>query len=141
MAGPVVAQMQATFLDNWLKVTGQVLHGEAHFPFIKPAGGSNAQMFPISPSSGGKSMKLMYQLAIKAENRSIDRLMAYFVPDELRNQTLLNALRRSVRLRVITPFEIMDTDTVRSASRTIWAECWKPMRKFTHTSQPLTTEM
>ena len=81
-------------------------------------------------------MKLMYQLAIKAENRSIDRLMAYFVPDELRNQTLLNALRRSVRLR-----EIMDTDTVRSASRTIWAECWKPMRKFTHTSQPLTTEM
>ena len=25
--GPVVAQMQATFLDNWLKVTGKVLHG------------------------------------------------------------------------------------------------------------------
>jgi Phosphatidylserine/phosphatidylglycerophosphate/cardiolipin synthases and related enzymes len=35
--GPVVAQMQATFLDNWLKVTGKVLHGALYFPPIAPA--------------------------------------------------------------------------------------------------------
>ena len=48
--GPAVAQMQATFLDNWLKVTGKVLHGEAYFPAIAPAGGQKAQMFSSSPS-------------------------------------------------------------------------------------------
>jgi cardiolipin synthase A/B len=30
--GPVVAQMQTAFLDNWIKTTGKVLHGEAYFP-------------------------------------------------------------------------------------------------------------
>ncbi len=30
--GPVVAQMQSVFLDNWIKVTGDVLHGPSVFP-------------------------------------------------------------------------------------------------------------
>jgi phosphatidylserine/phosphatidylglycerophosphate/cardiolipin synthase-like enzyme len=30
--GPVVAQMQAVFMDNWIKVTGEVLHGTDYFP-------------------------------------------------------------------------------------------------------------
>ncbi len=37
--GPAVAQMQSTFLDNWLKVTGRVLHGDAYF---SGAGGGGA---------------------------------------------------------------------------------------------------
>ena len=34
--GPVVAQMQAVFRDNWIKVTGEVLHGDQYFPNISP---------------------------------------------------------------------------------------------------------
>ena len=30
--GPVVAQMQAAFMDNWLKVAPGVLHGDDYFP-------------------------------------------------------------------------------------------------------------
>ena len=30
--GPVVAQMQAAFMENWIEITGEVLHGEAYFP-------------------------------------------------------------------------------------------------------------
>ena len=85
--GPVVAQMQATFLDNWLKVTGKVLHGELYFPPIAPAGAQKAQMFSSSPSSGSESMQLMYHLAITAAERSIDLSVAYFVPDELTQNT------------------------------------------------------
>jgi len=29
--GPVVAQMQAVFIDNWIKATGRVLHGPEYF--------------------------------------------------------------------------------------------------------------
>ena len=118
--GPVAAQMQATFLDNWLKVTGQVLHGENYFPALSPAGNSNAQMFSSSPSSGSESMQLMYHMAITAAERSIDLSMAYFVPDDLSRRILLDALKRGVKLRLITPGKITDTETVRAASRATW---------------------
>ena len=32
--GPVVAQMQAAFLDNWMKTRAVVLHGEEYFPAL-----------------------------------------------------------------------------------------------------------
>ncbi|ART55533.1 cardiolipin synthase B [Acidovorax carolinensis] len=118
--GPVVAQMQATFLDNWLKVTGKVLHGELYFPPIAPAGAQKAQMFSSSPSSGSESMQLMYHLAITAAERSIDLSVAYFVPDELTQKLLMDALARGVRVRFITPGEHTDTDTVKAASRATW---------------------
>ncbi|MCZ8220431.1 MAG: phospholipase D-like domain-containing protein [Acidovorax sp.] len=118
--GPVVAQMQATFLDNWLKVTGKVLHGEAYFPAIAPAGGQKAQMFSSSPSSGSESMQLMYHLVITAAERSIDLSVAYFVPDELTHKLLMDALARGVRLRLVTPGEHTDTETVKAASRATW---------------------
>ena len=118
--GPVVGQMQATFLDNWLKATGRVMHGERYFPPIAPAGTMQAQMFSSSPSSGSESMQLMYHLAITAAERSIDFSVAYFVPDELTRKLLTDALQRGVRLRFITPGEHTDTETVKAASRATW---------------------
>ena len=118
--GPVVAQMQATFLDNWLKVTGKVTHGDDYFPALQPAGGLRAQMFSSSPSSGSESMQLMYHMAISAAARSIDLSAAYFVPDDLTRQLLLDALKRGVRVRLITPGKIIDTQAVRAASRGTW---------------------
>nr|WP_295942989.1 phospholipase D-like domain-containing protein [uncultured Acidovorax sp.] len=120
--GPAVAQMQATFLDNWLKVTGKVLHGEAYFPAIASAGGQKAQMFSSSPSSGSESMQLMYHLAITAAERSIDLSVAYFVPDDLTRKLLMDALARGVRVRLVTPGEHTDTETVKAASRATWGE-------------------
>lgn len=120
MEGPAVAQMQAVFMDNWLKVTGQVMHGEAYFPPLQPVGQSEAQVFSSSPSGGSESMQLMYQLSITAAERSIDLSSAYFVPDELTTKALTDALKRGVKLRIITPGEIIDTETVRAASRGRW---------------------
>ncbi len=120
--GPVVAQMQATFLDNWLKVTGEVLHGEEYFPQLAAVGPHRAQMFSSSPSSGSESMQLMYHLAITAAERTIDLSAAYFVPDELTRKLLQDALARGVRLRLITPGEHTDTETVKAASRGTWGE-------------------
>jgi len=118
--GPAVAQMQAVFMDNWLKVTGEVMHGEAYFPALAPVGKSEAQVFSSSPSGGSESMQLMYHLSITAAERSIDLSSAYFVPDDLTSKALIQALKRGVKIRVITPGEIIDTDTVRAASRGRW---------------------
>ena len=81
--GPVVAQMQSVFIDNWIKVTGDVLHGPGYFAALEPVGKGLAQMFSSSPSGGSESMQLMYLLAITSASRSIDLAAAYFVPDDL----------------------------------------------------------
>ena len=118
--GPVVAQMQAVFMDNWVKVSGDVLHGSRYFPAIEPVGEGRAQMFSSSPSGGSESMHLMYLLSIAAATRTIDLSSAYFVPDELTVRALVAAMQRGVRLRIITPGPIIDSQTVRGASRASW---------------------
>ena len=118
--GPVVAQMQAVFLDNWIKVTGDVLHGPDYFPVLAPAGNSLAQMFSSSPSGGSESMQLMYLLAVTAATRTIDLSAAYFVPDALTARALKEAMARGVKLRIIVPGGHIDSETVRSASRATW---------------------
>jgi cardiolipin synthase len=118
--GPAVAQMQSAFVDNWLKVSGTVLHGDAYFPAIKPMGEHYAQMFMSSEEGGAESMHLMYLLSIAAARKSIDLSMAYFVPDELASQALTAAIRRGVRVRIIVPGHNTDTALVRSAGRATW---------------------
>jgi len=120
--GPVVGQMQAVFLDNWIKVSGEVLHGSDYFPELGDAGGQRAQMFSSSPSGGSESMELMYQLAITSASRTIDLSSAYFVPDELTRRALVAALQRGVKVRIVVPGEHIDSETSRSASRALWEE-------------------
>jgi len=120
--GPVVAQMQAVFMDNWIKMTGEVMHGADYFPPLTARGESSGQMFSSSPEGGSDSMRLMYLLAITAATRSIHLSSAYFVPDELTMRTLVAAAGRGVRVRIVTPGPHMDADTVRSASRAGWGE-------------------
>ncbi len=120
IAGPVVAQMQSVFLDNWIKVTGQVLHGPAHFPPLANKGAMAAQVFSSSPAGGSESMQLMYLFSITAAAKSIDLSAAYFVPDELTHKALVEALQRGVKVRIIVPGSHIDSNTVRSASRATW---------------------
>ena len=118
--GPVVAQMQSVFLDNWMRATGKVLHGDRYFPHHKPAGDAMAQMFSSSPQGGSASMQLMYLLAITAAHKTIDLGNAYFVPDAMATQALVDAARRGVRVRVLTPSTVIDSEVVRQASRAGW---------------------
>jgi cardiolipin synthase A/B len=118
--GPVVSQMQTAFLDNWMKVTGEVSHGEAYFPRLEPAGGADAQMFESSPTGGSESMELMYLLAINAAERSILLEAAYFIPDDLTLQALLDARKRGVDVRLIVPGPYNDAKVTRNASRNTW---------------------
>jgi cardiolipin synthase A/B len=118
--GPVVTQMQATFIDNWTKVSGKVLHGPEYLPDVAPLGDSRAQMFSSSPDGGAESMQLMYLLVIAAATRSIDLANAYFVPDELTSDALVAAMKRGVRVRLVLPGPIIDADVVRRASRSTW---------------------
>ena len=123
--GPVVGQMQAVFMDNWMKATGAVLHGDAYFPPPTVVAHTRAQMFMSSPTSGAESMHLMYLLALTAAKRSIHLSMAYFVPDDLASETLIAALKRGVKVQIILPGPKGDAAIVRRASRARWGELLK----------------
>ena len=118
--GPVVAQAQAVFMDNWIKVTGVVLRGEAYFPALTRVGNVDAQMFSSSPTGGSESMALLYLMAITAAERSIDLSAAYFIPDRLTQPALVAELKRGVLVRIIVPGKYIDADSVRMASRAQW---------------------
>jgi cardiolipin synthase A/B len=123
--GPVVAQFQAAFNDNWIKTSGTVLNGTENFPALEPAGDMDAHMFISSPSGGGESMHLMYLMAIAAAEKTIDLAAAYFIPDELITQALLEARKRGVRIRVLAPGKNTDSDAARHASKADWGPMLK----------------
>jgi cardiolipin synthase len=53
---PAVAEMQTAFLDNWIKATGTVLHGEGYFPQLPEVGHQQPHLFFSSPAGGSASM-------------------------------------------------------------------------------------
>lgn len=122
--GPVVGHMQAVFLDNWTKATGNVLHGPNYFPPLSSenAGEGLAHMVSSSPTNGSDDIELMYLMAITAATRSIQLSSAYFVPDGLTINALVEAAHRGVKIQVVTPGKHIDTHTVREASRACWGD-------------------
>ncbi|MDR5894347.1 phospholipase D-like domain-containing protein [Halomonas mongoliensis] len=118
--GPVVAQLQAAFNDNWIKTTGQVLNGPTYFPALQEEGEEDAHVFVASPSGGSESMHLMYLLAIAAAGSTIDLAASYFVPDRLLIEALIAARGRDVRVRILLPGPYMDAVTVKVASKADW---------------------
>ena len=122
--GPVVAQAQAAFMDNWMKTTGVVFHGTDYFPrseaLAVDGDGGVAQVFSGSPREGSGSMELMYLLAIQSAVRSIHLSSSYFVPDRSAIRELVEATRRGVSVRIILPGGHIDTQAVRRASKHMW---------------------
>jgi cardiolipin synthase len=80
-------------------------------------------------------MQLMYLLVATAATRTIDLASAYFVPDELTSNALVEAMRRGVRFRLIVPGPIIDTDIVRRASRAAWGPLLAAGAESTNTNR------
>ena len=118
--GPVVGQMQAAFLDNWLETGGALLDGEEYFPKLDSVGSQAAQAVHSSPGGGTESLRLMYLLAIASATRSILIANSYFVPNSLAVAMLVDARRRGVEVEIIVPGPINDAQLVRRASRAKW---------------------
>ncbi len=122
--GPVVRQMQAAFMDNWLKTRPEVHQSADYFPPSEEhVGASLAQMFKSSSREGGSSVRIMYLLAIAAAKESIQIESAYFVPDETTIAALVAAKKRGVDVSLILPGPLTDSIIVRHAS----AEQWGPL--------------
>jgi cardiolipin synthase A/B len=132
--GPAVRQMQAVFAHNWMQTTSSLLLGEEYFPKLDKAGESVAHCYMSGPSEGSQNARLGYLFAIAAARKSIDIAHAYFVPDDLAIQMLIEARQRGVRVRVVVP-AFNDSKVGRAAARSRWGELIAAGAEF-HLYQP-----
>jgi len=99
-----------------------VLHGPDYYPPLDVKGDAPAQVFKSSSSEGSEGMRLMYLLAIAAAARHIQLSAAYFVPDDLTVTTIVDALKRGVKVQIIVPGQYIDLEIVQKASRARWGD-------------------
>jgi cardiolipin synthase len=115
--GPVVAQLQSAFAENWIEETGQVLGGEEYFPEPERAGEMDAHGVWISPAGSPSAVKLLHYLVIRAAKKSITIQNPYFLPDPDARKALLDAAKRGVKVRIMIPADTAsDAPMVQHAS-------------------------
>jgi cardiolipin synthase A/B len=118
--GPVVAQLQAAFMDDWFETRGVVLDGPGYYPDLDREGSQLGQVFWSSPRGGNGNLRVMFLLAIAAATKRILIANSYFVPDKTTVEMLAAARRRGVDVEIIVPGKILDAQVVRRASRSRW---------------------
>ncbi|HXJ58453.1 MAG TPA: phospholipase D-like domain-containing protein [Verrucomicrobiae bacterium] len=120
LEGPAVAQMQAAFMDNWIKTTARVLEGDDYFPDLGPGGNDHAQVFKSSPREGTEDVRMMYLLSIASARTNIRLSASYYVPDRLTSREFIEAVQRGVKVEIILPGSRTDSGIVKHASRGRW---------------------
>lgn len=120
VTGPVVAQLQAAFMTNWLKTRGEVLHGADYFPPLQSSGPYLAQA--IRSSARNANLDTMYLLAIASAKKTLRIENAYFLPDELTRTELIAAAKRGVKVEIVVPGKHIDAKLVRAASKRHWPD-------------------
>ena len=121
--GPVVAQLQGSFVSNWIKTRGNVLHGDDYFPPLEDSG--SLQAHAIRSGAHYENLDLLYLLAIASAKRSLRIENAYFLPDDLTRKELVEAAKRGAKVEIIVPGKKIDQKLVRAASRRRWPELLK----------------
>ena len=120
ITGPVVRELQTSFLDNWLKTDPTVLHGDGYFPPLEHTGPCIAQIFRGTPAAGTSDVKLVYLMSLAAARQSVRLATAYFVPDGRSIRAFIDARRRGIEIDIIVPNSRIDYPVVRRASRGTW---------------------
>ncbi|HEY4983986.1 MAG TPA: cardiolipin synthase [Verrucomicrobiae bacterium] len=118
--GPLVAQLQAAFANDWAFTTGEVLHGEAWFPEPRPTGrGVIARVITDGPDSDFDKLRLTLLAALAEAQTSVQILTPYFLPDPALITALNLAALRGVRVDIILPAK-NNLPFVHWASRAMW---------------------
>ncbi|OVZ55339.1 cardiolipin synthase [Pigmentiphaga sp. NML080357] len=100
LSGPVVAQVQRTFSEDWYWVTQEL--PDLHMPETTP-GDMMCLAVPSGPADHQETGSLFMVQAIQAAQRRIWLASPYFVPDSAVQSALRLAVLRGVDVRVLVP--------------------------------------
>ena len=99
--GPAVTPLQTGFAQNWLERTRELVSGAAYYPAHESAGSHVALTLMSSPVTGASTVRTMYYLSIICARRTIWLANPYFVPDPPAIDTLIEAKRRGVDVKIM----------------------------------------
>ena len=118
ITGPVVAQLQAAFAEDWQEATGEALLGPAIYPELQATGDDRAQIVSTSPSGAATPrLRLLFEMAARSARKSIYIANSYFVPDEGLINALSDAASRGVDVRILLPGPYIDVPVIQPLSR------------------------
>lgn len=101
--GPVVAEYQKLFLDTWQQQKAEPLSGGQYFPKLGEAGKEIVRAVGSSADEPYSRIYVTLVSAINTAATSIYLTNAYFVPDPQLLDSLKDAARRGVDVRIILP--------------------------------------
>jgi cardiolipin synthase len=124
--GEAVCNLQATFAENWLASSGELLTGEAYFPSLRDENPLVAMVVNSTPSiGGGTRARVLFQLLLASARESISITTPYFLPDRSLTNELCRAVERGLRVRILVPGRKSDHMVTRSTSRAGYGELLK----------------
>jgi len=116
--GDAVTNLQATFAENWLAVSGELLNGEAYFPPIDCPHPTTAMIVNSTATIGGSTRaRVLFQVLLASARHSISITTPYFLPDKSLTREICRAIERGVKVRVLVPGRKSDHLLTRSTSR------------------------
>lgn len=101
--GPVVAQLQEVFTDDWLFTTGEALRGEKWFPPLEGCGPVLARGIVDGPDEDFEKLRWTILPALAAAKRSVRIATPYFLPDATLIAALNLAAMRGVQVDILLP--------------------------------------
>ena len=122
--GEAVGRMQATFAENWVEASGEILMGPAYFPFIPAEGKALAMVVDSTPSAGRSTRaRMLFQVLLAAANKSIHITTPYFLPDDSMRDEIIRAIKeRGVEVDIVVPGQANDQLLTRRTSRRLYGE-------------------
>ncbi|MHB8765797.1 MAG: phospholipase D-like domain-containing protein, partial [Deferrisomatales bacterium] len=105
LTGPVVAQLQEAFAEDWAFCTGELLLGEPWFSTVERAGPVLARGITDGPDVDFEKLRLTILGAVACARSSILIVTPYFLPDASLVTALNVAALRGVAVDIVLPEE------------------------------------
>ncbi len=123
VTGPVVLQLQAIFLNDWLAETGQMLNDRAvnFSDKLRLRGGMVAHVVPSGPGYEYENNRKFFTSLFHAAKEQITIVNPYFVPDQSLVSALTSAAKRGIKVTLINS-EAIDQVFVAHAQRSYYEE-------------------
>jgi len=103
IAGPSVAQFQQLFLETWRDQKGPELDEKKYIGEMKPEGRAYVEVIGSTPGALNRLTYFMYISAIKNAKSFVHLTTSYFIPDKQFVDTVTDAARRGVEVKLILP--------------------------------------
>ena len=117
--GPLVAQLQEAFANDWAFTTGEMLEGNIWFPELKECGPVIGRVIIDGPDADFETVRWTLLAALAEAQSTVQILTPYFLPDNGLVTALNLAALRGVRVDIILP-EKSNLPFMQWASRAMW---------------------